>query len=133
MRQFHAAPPFKECSKYIFNIASLGSNSNVLSRLGCDFQIRVDIDSLGEQILPSFYAEDRTNCMNQERRREALARGLRMVRADIEREKKGKAGVENLARALQETPKFGSEDSQSDVREKLRHMKSMLTYFEASR
>ena len=111
----------------------MGSNSNDLSRLGCDFQIRVDIDSLGEQILPSFYAEDRTNCMNQERRREALARGLRMVRADIEREKKGKAGVENLARALQETPKFGSEDSQSDVREKLRHMKSMLTYFEASR
>ena len=96
-------------------------------------QIRVDIDSLGEQILPSFYAEDRTNCMNQERRREALARGLRMIRADIERERKGKAGVENLARALQETPKFGSEDSQSDVREKLRHMKSMLTYFEASR
>ena len=54
-------------------------------------------------------------------------------RADIEREKKGKAGVENLARALEETPKFGSEDSQSDVRDKLRHIKSMLTYFEASR
>ena len=124
-----STPP---CVQNLF-LVSFGNNSNVLSRLGCDFQIRVDIDSLGEQILPSFYAEDRTNCMNQERRREALARGLRMVRADIEREKKGKAGVENLARALQETPKFGSEDSQSDVREKLRHMKSMLTYFEASR
>ena len=96
-------------------------------------QIRVDVDSLGEQVLPSFYAEDRTNAMNQERRREALARAIRMVRADIEREKKGKAGVENLARALEETPKFGSEDSQSDVRDKLRHIKSMLTYFEASR
>ena len=56
-----------------------------------------------------------------------------MVRADIEREKKGKAGVENLARALQETPKFGSEDSQHDVREKIRHMRSMLTYLEATK
>ena len=88
---------------------------------------------MGEQILPSFYAEDRTNCMNQERRREALSRSLRMIRADMEREKKGKAGVENLARALKETPKFGNEDSQHDVREKIRHMRSMLTYLEASK
>jgi hypothetical protein len=31
----------------------------------------------------------------------ALSKFLRVVKADIEREKKGKAGVENLARALQ--------------------------------
>ena len=55
------------------------------------------------------------------------------MKADIEREKKGKAGVENLARALQETPKFGSEDSQQDVQEKLQHMRSMLTFLEAAR
>ena len=96
-------------------------------------QINIDEDSLGQQILPSFYAEDRTNSMNQERRRENLARCLRVIRSDIEREKKGKAGVENLAKALQETPKFGSEDSQQDVLEKLQHMKSMLTYLEATR
>lgn len=63
----------------------------------------------------------------------ALSKFLRVVKADIEREKKGKAGVENLARALQETPKFGSEDSQQDVQEKLQHMRSMLTFLEASR
>ena len=97
------------------------------------FQIQIDEDSLGQQILPSFYAEDRTNSMNQERRRENLARCLRIIRSDIEREKKGKAGVENLAKALQETPKFGNEDSQQDVYEKLLHMKSMLTYLEATR
>ena len=96
-------------------------------------QIHIDEDSLGQQILPSFYAEDRTNSMNQERRRENLARCLRIIRSDIEREKKGKAGVENLAKALQETPKFGNEDSQQDVLEKLQHMKSMLTYLEATR
>ena len=46
---------------------------------------------------------------------------------------KGMAGVENLAKALQETPKFGGEESQNDVQEKLQHMRSMLTYLEACR
>lgn len=63
----------------------------------------------------------------------ALVKFLRVVKADIDREKKGKAGVENLARALQETPKFGSEDSQQDVQEKLQHMRSMLTFLESCR
>ncbi len=43
------------------------------------------------------------------------------------------AGVENLAKALRETPKFGGEESQQDVSEKLQHMRSMLTYLEACR
>lgn len=88
---------------------------------------------MGEQLLPSFYCEDSTNAMNQERRRESLAKFLRVVKSDIEREKKGKAGVENLAKALRETPKFGGEDSQQDVHEKLLHMRSMLTFMEACR
>ena len=62
-----------------------------------------------------------------------MSKFLRVVKGDIDREKKGKAGVENLARALQETPKFGSEDSQQDVQEKLQHMRSMLTFLEAAR
>ena len=96
---------------------------------------KVDIDenSLGEQSLPNFYAEDNTNCMNRERRREALAKFLRVVKSDIDRETKGMGGVENLAKALQETPKFGGEESQQDVQEKLQHMRSMLTYLEATR
>ena len=97
------------------------------------FQFEIDSDSLGDQVLPSFYAEDDTNAMNAERRRDALAKFLRVIKSDIEREKKGKAGVENLAKALAETPKFGSEDSQMDVQEKLVHMRSMLTYMEACR
>lgn len=96
-------------------------------------QVNIDSDTMGDQVLPSFYAEDQTNAMNQERRREALAKLLRVIKSDIEREKKGKAGVENLAKALQETPKFGSEDSQQDVQDKLLHMRSMLTFLEACR
>jgi len=106
--------------------------------VGRDMEVvrkKVDIDenTLGEQTLPNFYAEDTNNCMNRERRREALAKFLRIIKADIDRETKGMGGVENLAKALQETPKFGGEESQQDVQEKLQHMRSMLTFLEASR
>ena len=97
------------------------------------FQVDIDENTLGEQTLPNFYAEDTNNCMNRERRREALAKFLRIIKADIDRETKGMGGVENLAKALQETPKFGGEESQQDVQEKLQHMRSMLTFLEASR
>ncbi len=56
---------------------------------------------MGEQMLPSFYAEDLMNVMNRERRRESMSKFVGIVKADIERERKGKAGVENLAKALQ--------------------------------
>ena len=89
--------------------------------------------SMGQQILPHFYCEDLLNVMNKERRRESLSKVVGIIKADIEREKKGRAGVENLAKALQETPKFGGEESQADVQDKLQHMRSMMTYLEASR
>ena len=96
-------------------------------------QVDVDADSMAEQVLPSFYSEDQANAMNMERRRDSLTKFLRVIKSDIEREKKGKAGVENLAKALMETPKFGGDGCQEDVQEKLQHMRSMLTYLEACR
>ena len=53
------------------------------------FQVEIDENSLGEQTLPNFYAEDINNCMNRERRREALAKFLRIIKADVDRETKG--------------------------------------------
>ena len=88
---------------------------------------------MGQQILPHFYCEDLLNVMNKERRREALAKVVGIIKADAEREKKGRAGVENLAKALKDTPKFGGEESQQDVQDKLQHMRAMMTYLEASR
>jgi hypothetical protein len=61
----------------------------------------IDQEGMGEQYLPSLYAEDLVNVMNRERRREALAKFVGIIKADIERERKGRAGVENLAKALQ--------------------------------
>lgn len=88
---------------------------------------------VSEQILPDFYAEDMGNIMNKERRREALDRFLMVLKHDIERERRGKQGVENLARVFQETPTFGDRDAQDDVQEKLQHMRAMLAYLEASK
>lgn len=49
-----------------------------------------------------------------------------MLRTDLERERRGKQGVENLAKALQETPTFGGEESQQDVNDKLQHVSFLL-------
>jgi hypothetical protein len=102
-----------------------------------DIQTVVSIKGTGqpipEQLLPDFYAEHITLAMNRDRRRQALVKLLQLIRQDLDRERRGKQGVENLARALQQTPTFGSEDSQQNVTEKLHHMRSMLTYLEAMR
>ena len=45
---------------------------------------------MGVQMLPHFYAEDLVNVMNKERRREALAKVVGIVKADIERERRGR-------------------------------------------
>ena len=47
----------------------------------------------------------------------------KMFRSDLDRERRGKQGVENLAKALQETPNFGGEESQQDVNDKLQHVR----------
>ncbi|CAH0388627.1 unnamed protein product [Bemisia tabaci] len=86
-----------------------------------------------EQLLPDFYAEHMTLAMNRERRKQALVKLLHLIRQDLERERRGIEGVENLARALRQQPTFGAEESQQNVTEKLHHMRSMLTYLDASR
>ncbi|KAL1116758.1 hypothetical protein AAG570_005230, partial [Ranatra chinensis] len=86
-----------------------------------------------EQLLPDFYAEHLTLAMNRERRKQALVKLLQLIRQDLERERRGKNGVENLARALKQAPNFATHDTQHNVSEKLHHMRSMLAYLEATR
>ncbi|XP_071451671.1 nostrin [Hetaerina americana] len=101
--------------------------------MGAVVAIRGSGQPIPEQLLPDFYSEHITLAMNRERRRQNLVKLLQLIRSDVERERRGKQGVENLARALQQTPTFGSQDSQQNVTEKLHHMCSMLTYLEAAR
>lgn len=102
-----------------------------------DIQTVVSLKGTGqppsEQLLPDFYAEHVTLGMNRDRRKQALVKVMQLIKQDLERERRSKQGVENLARALQQTPNFGAEDSQQNVTEKLHHMRAMLTYLEAAR
>ena len=93
----------------------------------------VSTPPFAEQLLPDFYAEHMSNVMNRQRRRESIERCLHWVRSDVERESRGKRGVENLARALQDTPHFGSQESQQEVHQKLMHLRSMLAFLEVTR
>ncbi|CAG7820170.1 unnamed protein product [Allacma fusca] len=84
-----------------------------------------------EQLLPDFYAEDTSNLMRKERRIEALHKCLFLIKQDLDRERKGTVGVENLAKAIAEAPKI--DNSHHDISDKLYYMKSMLLYLEAAR
>ncbi|XP_057378003.1 LOW QUALITY PROTEIN: uncharacterized protein LOC130699973 [Daphnia carinata] len=95
--------------------------------------LRDSAPTFAEQLLPDFYAEHMSNVMNRERRKESLERCLHWVRSDLERESRGRRGVENLAKALQESPHFGGEESQLEVHEKLLHLRSMLAFLEMTR
>ncbi|KAF2902208.1 hypothetical protein ILUMI_03984 [Ignelater luminosus] len=95
--------------------------------------LRNSSQQMAEQLLPDFYCEHITLAMNRERRKQALIKLLQLVRQDIERERKSKNGLENLSKAMKQTPNFGAEESQQNVSEKLYHMKSMLTYLEGAR
>ncbi|XP_012257873.2 uncharacterized protein LOC105687086 isoform X2 [Athalia rosae] len=86
-----------------------------------------------EQLLPDFYAEHVTLAMNRERRKQALVRVLHLIRQDLDREKRGREGLETLHRAFIKTPAFAADESTQNVTEKLHHMRSMLTYLEAAR
>ncbi|RLU23069.1 hypothetical protein DMN91_005347 [Ooceraea biroi] len=86
-----------------------------------------------EQLLPDFYAEHVTLAMNRERRKQALVRVLHLIRQDLERERRGREGLETLHRAFIKTPAFAADESTQNVTDKLHHMRSMLLYLEAAR
>lgn len=105
--------------------------------VSADLQMAINLHSTGpnvpEQLLPDFFAEDVNNNMKKDRRKESLEKFLRMLKHDLELERKGKQGLENLAKVFHETPNFGDADAQQDVSEKLHHVRTMLIYLEASR
>lgn len=79
-----------------------------------------------EQLLPDFYAEHVTLAMNRERRKQALVRVLHLIRQDLEREKRGREGLETLHRAFIATPAFAADESTQNVTEKLHHVRLLF-------
>lgn len=49
---------------------------------------------------------------------------MHLVKQDIERERKSKEGLENLSKAMKQTPNFGNEDSQQNLSERLYHVRN---------
>lgn len=84
--------------------------------------LRQSSQQTSEQLLPDFYCEHITLAMNRERRKQALVKLLQLIKLDIERERKARHGLENLSKAIKQTPNFGAEDSQQTVAEKLYHV-----------
>lgn len=75
-----------------------------------------------EQLLPDFYAEHITLAMNRERRKQSLVRILHLIRQDLERERRGREGLETLHRAFIKTPAFAADESTQNVTDKLHHV-----------
>ncbi|XP_048755732.2 nostrin-like isoform X8 [Ostrea edulis] len=85
-----------------------------------------------EQILLDCYAEDLQFTMNGERRKNALQNYLLYLRQSLEREKKGKEGVEKLVGVYKERPNFADQDAQEDARQRLCQVMFMMNFLEAS-
>ncbi|XP_076361425.1 nostrin-like isoform X2 [Tachypleus tridentatus] len=133
--------------KYANHISVLGPEmiqgceilNAAVSKIDVQGDIQESIRSRGtgpnspEQFLPDFYSENMKNFMNAERRKESLQKFFYMLNHDIEMERKGIEGVQNLGRAFSETPNFGNEDAQQDVTQKLHQLHTTLAYLEATR
>ncbi|XP_061167166.1 nostrin-like isoform X3 [Saccostrea echinata] len=85
-----------------------------------------------EQILLDCYAEDLQFTMNAERRKNYLQNYLLYLRQSLEREKKGKEGVEKLVGVYKERPNFADQDAQEDARQRLCQVMFMMNFLEAS-
>ncbi|RUS78153.1 hypothetical protein EGW08_014082 [Elysia chlorotica] len=85
-----------------------------------------------EQILLESYAEDGQVSMDNERRKEALKNYLIHLQQYIEKERKGKEGVQKLVEVYKSKPSFANPETQEDTRQKLEQTTFMLNFLEAS-
>ncbi|XP_076348830.1 nostrin-like isoform X2 [Tachypleus tridentatus] len=79
-------------------------------------------------------AEDFSIQMEKERRQELLERILNLLQQDLELEKKGKQGLEDMVRVFNEdhTP-LVADGTQDHVSEKLQHIEALQLFLEATR
>jgi hypothetical protein len=66
-----------------------------------------------------FQAEDLGSPMNKDRRIFALRTYLYFIETDIERERKGREGVEKLLDIYQKKPNYGDSETQEDIKMRL--------------
>jgi len=111
-------------------------NEAVIS-IDTNADLRTVVDQRGtgpnqpEQILLDFYAEDFNHGMDKLRRAECLQNYLISIQQDIERDVKGKEGVEKLMEVYTNRPNFADAEAQEDARLRLIHINAMLALLEA--
>ncbi|XP_036362386.1 nostrin isoform X4 [Octopus sinensis] len=84
------------------------------------------------QILFDCYAEDMNLAMNVNRRKQALKSYLFYIESAVEREKKGKEGVEKLLQVYKDRPNFADADAQDEAKNRLMQVTFTLNFLEAS-
>uniref|UniRef100_A0A2C9LMQ9 SH3 domain-containing protein n=1 Tax=Biomphalaria glabrata TaxID=6526 RepID=A0A2C9LMQ9_BIOGL len=85
-----------------------------------------------EQILLDCYAEDSQISLDVERRKDALKNYLIHLHQFIEKERKGKEGVQKLVEVYRNKPSFADAETQEDTKQKLEQTTFMLNFLEAS-
>ncbi|XP_063421676.1 nostrin-like isoform X2 [Mytilus trossulus] len=85
-----------------------------------------------EQILIDCYAEDMQFSMKPERRKNSLQNYLLFIRQSIERERKGREGVEKLVEVYNQRPGFADPETQIETKQRLLQVTYMMNFLEAS-
>lgn len=126
----HMAPLTVQCAECV-----QAQTANVDAKQDIEEAVRLrgTAPNVPEQFLPDFYAEDLSSPMQPQRRKQALERLLQLLQRDLDTERRGKQGVESLAQAFRESPRFGDEEAQLRVQEKLQQLRQSLAFLEASR
>ncbi|CAC5389795.1 NOSTRIN [Mytilus coruscus] len=88
--------------------------------------------SASEQILIDCYAEDMQFSMKPERRKNSLQNYLLFIRQSIERERKGREGVEKLVEVYNQRPGFADPETQIETKQRLLQVTYMMNFLEAS-
>ncbi|XP_050046144.1 nostrin isoform X1 [Dermacentor andersoni] len=126
----HKAPQALQCAECVqAQTAHVDAKQDIEEAV----RLRATAPNVPEQLLPDFYAEDLSSPMQPQRRKEALERLLQLLQKDLDTERRGKQGVESLAQAFRESPRFGDEEAQLRVQEKLQQLRQSLAFLEASR
>nr|XP_037290012.1 nostrin-like [Rhipicephalus microplus] len=126
----HMAPQTAQCAECV---QAQAANVDAKQDIEEAVRLRGTAPNVPEQFLPDFYAEDLSSPMQPQRRKEALERLLQLLQKDLDTERRGKQGVESLAQAFRESPRFGDEEAQLRVQEKLQQLRQSLAFLEASR
>lgn len=102
-------------------LTPLVENCNVQKDLNIVKNLRRISEGPSEQLLPDFYCEHTTLAMNRDRRKQALIKLLQLVKADLEKERRSRNGLKEVAASLNQT------DIQVNVNtDKLYHVSTYL-------